>query len=197
MELPKIKIIATGGTICKIYTEDRAKYIINTDIINTIIKEDIYKYNYIQYDFCQINDKDSLDMSPQELIDVADYCENNTNGYKHIIITHGTDRMQDTARLIGERNLDKTIVLVGSMTPYTDNKSDSVTNLSAALVFCQLLPKGVYICCHGVVFPYNNVTKNIRNKTKKEIEEIEPMFIPNNYNEWEKWYSDLMTTTNK
>ncbi|MGD8678359.1 MAG: asparaginase domain-containing protein, partial [Chromatiales bacterium] len=77
-----------------------------------------------------------------------------------VLITHGTDSMVETAELLGEAGIDKTIVLVGAMIPYTVRDSDAFFNLGFALSAVQLAPGGVYIAMNGMLFDWDNVSKN-------------------------------------
>jgi L-asparaginase len=79
---------------------------------------------------------------------------------KYILITHGTDTMCETAKLLGESSIDKTIVLFGSMVPYVVNGSDAFFNFGCALGSVQLLKAGVYIAMNGRILPWNDVEKN-------------------------------------
>ena len=79
-----------------------------------------------------------------------------------IIITHGTDRMVDTATALAAENIDKTIVLTGAMIPYAfGTSSDGFFNLGNALAFVQALPHGVYVAMNGRCFSWDNVRKNL------------------------------------
>lgn len=89
-----------------------------------------------------------------------------------IIITHGTDTMVDTARLLAEKIKDKTIVLTGAMVPYTFGSSDGLFNLGSALAYVQILPPGVYVAMNGRCFNFDNVRKN---KKTGEFEEIDQL----------------------
>ena len=77
-----------------------------------------------------------------------------------ILITHGTDTMVETAKLLAEKITTKTIVLTGAMIPYKFGSSDGLFNLGSALSFLQSLPKGIYIAMNGNIFNWNNVKKN-------------------------------------
>ena len=79
---------------------------------------------------------------------------------QRIVITHGTDTMERTARLLGEHLDGKTIVLTGAMVPYTFGSSDGMFNLGTALAFVQTLTPGVYVAMNGRCFPWNRVHKN-------------------------------------
>jgi L-asparaginase len=77
-----------------------------------------------------------------------------------IVITHGTDTMEQTAAVLGETVRGKTIVLTGAMVPYQFGSSDGMFNLGTALAFVQTLAPGVYVAMNGKCFPWNAVRKN-------------------------------------
>ena len=77
-----------------------------------------------------------------------------------IVITHGTDTMEQTAAVLGEGITGKTVILTGAMVPYKFGSSDGMFNLGTALAFAQTLPPGVYISMNGRYFPWYAVRKN-------------------------------------
>ena len=77
-----------------------------------------------------------------------------------IVITHGTDTMEQTAAVLGPAIIGKTIVLTGAMIPYTFGSSDGLFNLGTALAFVQSLEPGVYVAMNGRCFGWNSVRKN-------------------------------------
>lgn len=78
-----------------------------------------------------------------------------------ILITHGTDTMSETAKFLGGKGVgNKTVVLVGSFVPLSQENSDAFFSLGYALSAAQLLPPGVWIAINGEVFEWNNVRKN-------------------------------------
>jgi len=79
---------------------------------------------------------------------------------ERIVITHGTDTMEHTARVLGNAGLKKTIVLTGAMVPYTFGSSDGLFNLGSALAFVQSLPVGTYVVMNGRCFGWRDVHKN-------------------------------------
>jgi L-asparaginase len=76
------------------------------------------------------------------------------------VITHGTDTMENTARVLAENNINKTIILTGAMIPIKFGSSDGLFNLGSALAFAQSLPVGVYVAMNGRYFTWDNVRKN-------------------------------------
>ena len=78
----------------------------------------------------------------------------------HIVITHGTDTMVDTARVLAAGVQGKTIVLTGAMIPIAFGSSDGLFNLGGALSAVQSLPAGVYVTMNGRMFRWDDVRKN-------------------------------------
>jgi L-asparaginase len=105
---------------------------------------------------------DSLEMNDSHFEKIISKCKNcNTD---KIIITHGTDRMVETAKAIAQAELkNKTIILTGAMIPYAfGSSSDGFFNLGCALSYVQTLNKGVYITMQGQYFSWNEVVKNTK-----------------------------------
>jgi len=102
--------------------------------------------------------KDSLEMNDKDRDLILSKCLECDED--KIIITHGTDTMVDTAQLLGDKIKDKTIVLFGSMIPYSVNNSDALFNLGGALSAVQNKKQGVYIAMNGQIFDFDKVEKN-------------------------------------
>ncbi|HWS27499.1 MAG TPA: asparaginase domain-containing protein, partial [Xanthomonadales bacterium] len=78
---------------------------------------------------------------------------------EHILITHGTDTMVDTAKVLA--NIPgKTIVLTGALNPARFQQSDAVFNIGCAIGAVQMAPQGVYIAMSGRVWDPFKVRKN-------------------------------------
>lgn len=76
------------------------------------------------------------------------------------LITHGTFTMEDTAFYLGNKDLEKTIVLVGSFIMGNSKNTDALFNLGFAISALQFLKPDVYIAMNGKIFHWKNVTKN-------------------------------------
>ena len=150
----KIKFFAVGGTIDKVYFDALSKYEIGESNINDILKD--ARVNF-KSDISSIFKKDSLDMTDQDRSSVYKIVKNDT--HDKIIITHGTDTMVETAKVL-ETIKNKTIVLTGAMEPAKFRSSDAVFNLGSAVAAVQTLQHGVYIVISGRVFKPNNVKKD-------------------------------------
>jgi L-asparaginase len=101
---------------------------------------------------------DSLDMTDGDRQVVVDACRQSRE--THLVVTHGTDTMVETARAVAAAVTDKTVVLTGAMIPYAFGSSDGMFNLGSALSFAQALPAGVYIAMNGTAFPWQEVRKD-------------------------------------
>ncbi|WP_062150239.1 asparaginase domain-containing protein [Beggiatoa leptomitoformis] len=150
-----IKLLVAGGTIDKQYDELTGNVIFaQTHIPELLTQARCTAPVTIETVFL----KDSLDMTLEDR--QALYIQANLAQEDKILITHGTDTMGETARYLGERHLQKTIVLLGAMIPYCFKQSDSLFNLGFALASVQCLPHGVYVAMNGQVFTWDNVVKN-------------------------------------
>lgn len=150
-----IRIIITGGTFDKQYDEIKGELTFSNTHLPSIL-EVVRCTIPIQLEINRL--KDSLFMDNSDRLSILESCKRSTE--KRIIITHGTDTMADTAKVIAEAGLDAVIVLTGAMVPYSISGSDAVFNLGCSIAAVQLSNPGVYICMNGRVFPWNRVRKN-------------------------------------
>lgn len=159
-----IRILITGGTFDKEYNELNGELFFKDTHLPEMLKLGRCR---VDVDIRTLMMIDSLDMTEQDRVLIADHCIKAEE--KKIVITHGTDTMADTARFLATRVKDKTVVLTGAMIPYKFGSSDGLFNLGSALAFVQALPTGVYVAMNGRIFLWNNVRKN---KQTGQFEEI-------------------------
>ena len=148
-------MFATGGTFDKEFNE----------INGELFFKETNLYELLELGRSQLDVKietlmmiDSLKMSKNDRNYIVNKCKNEKTN--RIIITHGTDTMVETAKILAENIKDKTIILTGAMIPIKFGSSDGLFNLGSALSFIQTLETGVYITMNGRYFPWNNVHKN-------------------------------------
>jgi L-asparaginase len=151
----RIRIIITGGTFDKDYDEVKGSLTFRDTHLPEILKSTRCMVP-IELELNQLID--SLDMQAANRLKILEACRRAAES--HIIVTHGTDTMVETAEVLGKAALAKTIVLTGSMVPFAFTGSDAVFNLGSAITAVQLLPPGVFIAMNGRTFPWNNVRKN-------------------------------------
>ena len=151
----KIVILVTGGTFDKEYNEITGKLYFNESHIKEML---VLGRCRIKVTIKNLMLKDSLDMELDDRKLILNACSE-TNSNK-IVITHGTDTMTETAKLLSENIKNKTIVFTGAMIPYKFGASDGLFNLGSALTAAQVLNDGVYIAINGNVFKWDEVKKN-------------------------------------
>jgi L-asparaginase len=159
-----IRIFVTGGTFDKEYNELDGQLYFKDSHLQEMLTLGRCK---VEVEIRTLMMIDSLEMTDNDRAIILENCIKCAN--EKIIVTHGTDTMERTARVIGESVKDKTIVLTGAMIPYKFGSSDGLFNLGSALAFAETLPHGVYIAMNGRFFNWNNVRKN---KKTGEFEEI-------------------------
>jgi L-asparaginase len=151
----RIRIFVTGGTFDKEYNELTGELFFKETHVLDMLRLgrshlDVAVETLLMIDSLQMTDADR-----QLILDRCRECSES-----HIVITHGTDTMEQTATVLGQGLPGKTIVLTGAMVPYTFGSSDGMFNLGTALAFVQTLASGVYVAMNGKYFTWNHVRKN-------------------------------------
>jgi L-asparaginase len=159
-----IRIFVTGGTFDKEYDELEGRLYFRDTHLPEMLELGRCRATVSVRTLMMI---DSLEMGESDRRIILENCI--TCGENRIVVTHGTDTMEKTARLLGEASIEKTIILTGAMIPFKFGSSDGLFNLGSALAFAQSLPHGVYIAMNGRCFPWNNVRKN---KSTGQFEEF-------------------------
>jgi len=152
--LNHLTIVATGGTIDKIYFDDKSNYQIGAPQIGEILTQLGVAFTF---DVIALMRKDSLHMDDAD----RDLVRRAIQGtaHRHVLVTHGTDTMVETARVLADIP-GKTIVLTGALNPARFQGSDAVFNIGCAVGAIQALPDGVYIAMNGRVWDPARVRKN-------------------------------------
>lgn len=160
----KIKIFTTGGTIDKIYFDKKSEYQVGDPQANGVLE----RANVVlDYEVESIIRKDSLDLTDEDRELIRQKVA--STPLKKIVITHGTDTMIDTAKIL-KKIPGKTIVMTGSMYPAQFRDSDAVFNIGCAVTAVQILKPGVYIVMNGRIFDPHRVRKNVElNRFEEKI----------------------------
>ena len=159
-----VRILITGGTFDKEYDEINGKLYFKDTHMREILDLGRSKLDVKIRTLMLL---DSLDMTDDDRNVILDHCKRVSES--QIVITHGTDTMTDTAKVLAEASMEKTIVITGAMIPYTFGSSDGLFNFGGALAFAQSLPHGVYIAMNGRYFDWNKVQKNKKTGVFEEI----------------------------
>lgn len=161
-----IQVFVTGGTFDKDYNYITGELFFRDTHLPEMLARG--RCN-LKIDFKTLMMIDSMDMREEDREIIAHNCRRSSA--RHILITHGTDRMVETAKHLALSSIEeKTIVLTGAMIPYAfGTSSDGFFNLGSALAFVQVLPPGVYVVMNGRFFNWDNVRKNRQTGNFEEI----------------------------
>lgn len=178
MAQPGVVILATGGTIAGAAgTGVQSGYTSGQVTIDAMVNAvpDITKLAKIKGE--QISNVGSQDMSFEIMLKLAKRINElgkdpNVNG---IVITHGTDTMEETAYFLNlVAKTDKPVVLVGSMRPSTAVSADGPLNLyNAVAVAADPNAKG-----RGVLLVMNDWIHSAQSLTKVSTTAVQTFMSP-------------------
>ena len=158
--MQRIYVIATGGTIEKVYSEQTG------NVQNLDSKIDRYfrllRLPDADIQVTHLMNKDSLEMTDGDRARVLELVREKLTDKAPVVITHGTDTMVETGLTLQKNlpDLQVPIVLTGAMTPLGFESSDGLQNLTESLLAARVLGPGVYVVMHNQVFPVDRVRKD-------------------------------------
>lgn len=159
-----IRIFITGGTFDKEYNELNGQLYFKDTHMHDLLEMGRSKLDVEIRTLMMIDSLEMTDEDRELIVHQCNQCEE-----KKIIITHGTDTMARTAKVLAKHVKGKTIVLTGAMIPIKFGSSDGLFNIGSALAFVQTLPPGVYVAMNGRFFNWDNVQKNKETGVFEEI----------------------------
>lgn len=153
----RIHLITTGGTIEKIYSEQRGS------VENVESKIETYlgrlRLPDLEIDTARLMNKDSLEMTDGDRAELLAAVRERLDA--PIVITHGTDTMVQTGLYLKSAVEPRfPIVLTGAMTPLGFESSDALQNLTESLFAARLLDPGIFVVMHNQAFPIDHVRKD-------------------------------------
>lgn len=153
--MDRLLIVATGGTIDKIYFDDKSEFQVGAPQIGGILDAIGVAF---AFDVIALMRKDSLHLTDEDRALVRATIA--AQPHRHVLVTHGTDTMVETARAL-EGLPDKVIVLTGALNPARFQGSDAVFNIGTAVGAVQSLSGGVWIAMNGRIWRPESVRKNV------------------------------------
>lgn len=153
--MDQLCVVTTGGTIDKIYFDDKSDYQIGEPQIGRILQELGVAF---RFQVIPILRKDSLHITEEDRALIRSTVL--AQPARHVLITHGTDSMVETAHVLADVP-DRTIVLTGALNPARFRGSDAEFNIGTAVGAVQSMPPGVYIAMNGRIWDPGQVRKNV------------------------------------
>ena len=153
--MSRIAVLVTGGTFDKEYEEKTGRLFFRRTHVPEMLKLGRCR---VPVSIERLMMVDSLDMTEAQRREILRACRRSPA--RRIVVTHGTDTMVETARLLGRELRGRTVVLTGAMVPYKFGSSDGLFNLGSALSFAQTLPPGVYVAMNGRCLPADRARKD-------------------------------------
>jgi L-asparaginase len=163
-------LIATGGTIASSPGENGLKpSILAEELLRAV--PDFHLDG--KMDGILLMNIDSSNMQPEAWGEIARCVYENYERYDGFIITHGTDTMGYTSAALSYmlQDLDKPVIVTGSMLPLNSENSDAPRNLADSVTFAKKRIGGVYVVFDGKVILGTRAVK-VRSKSIHAFESI-------------------------
>ena len=163
---PKIRILATGGTIAGVSKSNtETNYKAGELGIYQLLEAVPEVKNLADISGEQIVKIGSQDMNDEVWLTLAKRINQllNKEGYDGVVITHGTDTMEETAYFLNLTvHSKKPVVMVGAMRPATGMSADGPLNLYNAVAVAadkNAMARGVMVCMNDIVLDAKDVIK--------------------------------------
>jgi L-asparaginase len=159
----RLRVIATGGTIDKVYFDAKSTYEVGEPMVGQMFAESEVAFEYTVQSLMR---KDSLELTDADRAAIRAAVE--AAPERHVLITHGTDTMPETARAL--RGIpDKVVVLTGGLYPARVRWTDAIFNVGGAVAAVWTLPPGVWVVVNGRVYAGDKVRKD---RERNRFEEL-------------------------
>jgi L-asparaginase len=155
MDQQAILVLTTGGTIDKAYFDALSEYQIVDSGIPALLREARVA---LEFRVIELMRKDSLELTDEDRALIAATAREAPE--QRIVVTHGTDTMTETAKVLATDVPGKTIVLTGALSPARFAETDAPFNLGMAFAAVQVAAPGVWIAMSGQVFDALKVRKD-------------------------------------
>ena len=173
--MDRITLISTGGTLEKSYSEQAGGVHNQESKVEQYLRQ--LRLPDLSVETIRLMNKDSLEMTDGDRQFILAAVRQHEIGAKGIVITHGTDTMVETGKVLaaGLPDLTIPIILTGAMTPLGFEGSDGLQNLTESLLAARLLPAGVYLVMHSQIFPIQDVFKDRELARFKRLSSARPL----------------------
>ncbi|MFT5085437.1 MAG: L-asparaginase [Lentisphaeria bacterium] len=150
----KILVLTTGGIIDKVYFDAKSHYQVSDSVGSAVFQSMNVAFEFSVEEICK---KDGLEITDDDRALLLERIS--ASNFRHILITHGTDTMVDTANCLDDQQ-ERVIVFTGAMQPAVFRETDGAFNLGTALGVLGSAKPGVYIAMNGCAYTPQSVLKN-------------------------------------
>ncbi|BAP85349.1 asparaginase [Paucilactobacillus hokkaidonensis JCM 18461] len=158
--MKRILILHTGGTI-SMQTDQHGA--INSSSVNPLVRQPLQlagEFSLIQEELFNLP---SLHMTPTTMLTLAQRIQTVAQNYDGIVVTHGTDTLEETAYFLDlTLHVDCPVVVTGAMRSSDQTSADGPANIrSATLVAAskKATNQGVMVVLNDQIFAARFVTK--------------------------------------
>lgn len=151
-----ILIIFTGGTITMSSTETKTKNILHDNHLELLEKIEPM-IPEVNFSFILYSVLPSPSITPNDMLEIGKIINNEykTNKIDGVVITHGTDTLEETAFFLDLYNdLTIPIVVTGSMRSFDEFGYDGLSNLISAILVAsdqKSVGRGVLVCLNDEI----------------------------------------------
>lgn len=165
--MKKILIITTGGTIAMKYEENRG--VVPADDLVKFLRTFKQLKHIADIDVQSFTNLPSPQMTPEKILELAKLLKHKLKKYDGVIITHGTDTLEESAYLMDLLlDTDKPVVFTAAMRSETELGLDGPRNIVGAVrVACDSQTKGeeVLLVMNDEIHHARDVVKTDTGKT--------------------------------
>ena len=170
--MKKICMIAVGGTIASVETQEGLQPEISSEEILTYIPE---VSGICQIDTIQLFNIDSTNLYAKHWKALVECIEENYEAYDGFVVTHGTDTMAYTAAALSYfiQNSRKPIVITGSQITIAAENTDARDNLLNAFIYAT----DDHACGVHVIFDNKVILGTRARKSRQKVTMHFPVLI--------------------
>ncbi len=155
--MKNIICIDTGGTFNKIYNTKSGMLDVDKNSNST---KHIFEKWLGGFELISIIGKDSLEFTKSDRELLVETIRS-TPKTSSIIVIHGTDTIDISAKYVSHADLPQTIIFTGAMSPFSIEPIEATANLASAIGFGVSQQEcGVFIAINGLFGKYIDIKKD-------------------------------------
>ncbi|MFN3692151.1 MAG: asparaginase [Fervidobacterium sp.] len=161
-EKKKIAIVSTGGTIAMV---KKGRTVVPFDKGNALVTDIPELFEIANVELIEFSNVPSPYMTPSSMWNLAKLIDKllEENGYDGVVVTHGTDTLEETAYFLDlVLKTEKPVVLTASMRNISELSTDGPRNVLSSVMVASCdssYGMGVVVCLNDEIHAAREVTK--------------------------------------